>query len=332
MKKNTKSGGRPLGTVLSKFHDLFLLTVLVGVLILAGCKKDSTQPPVAPTLQLSVNTTQVSPGDSVIVNWTSTNATSVEIMWSGPTFNGLPPNGSQKIGPLQINTTITITATGPGGTAEKTKSVIVTSLPPPLEKPSIVITYDTSIVPYGGSKGVSWVIKKATQATLNGIPIDTVGNHTFMNLVKDSTLDFHCSGAGGVKDTNIIIRVASQTTICQMLTHLPYKIVKIDTAGGGTSNWGNYTIATCQLDDLLIFKPNGTFERHQGTDFCMPGSPELFGDGLWELLDNETKISIGGTVYDIAELTSTTFKTYVSQPCSWCVNGALQRIDTYSNQ
>ena len=267
MKKKTNLGGRPLGNVLSRLSDLLIL-VLFGVIFFAGCKKDpgqsSTQPPVAPTLQMSVNATQVSLGDSVTVSLQSTNATSVQIMWSGPTFNGLPINGSKKIGPLLINTTITITATGPGGSVKKDKSVTVVNLPPP-EKPSIVLTYDTSTIPYGGYKDVSWVIKKATQATLNGAPIDTIGNRHFSDLKENTTLDFQYSGPGGSKDTTIMITVGpppAPTPLMDIIAEHPWSEVSglVSCTEDENGYWWNLSIGQEELDHKCVFKKDGTWK------------------------------------------------------------------------
>ena len=322
---------------MKKIRILFSLGLfLSSLLYITGCKKDPIIPPVAgnTTVTFTPLGEITFTGDPILIKWKVVgDYSSFTVKKNGIVVSTSPCDSILIYDvPEKLEFSAVCVLTSGNDPIVRSLAILPKGSPPPLEKPSIVVTYDTSTVPYGGSKDVSWVIKKATQATLNGVSIDTIGNKHFSDLTENTTLLFHCIGNGGEKDTTFVIHVASQMTIRQMLTHLPYRIKKSDTAAGGTSNWGNYTIPICQLDDLLIFKLDGTFERHQGIDFCIPGAPELFANGLWELLDNDTKISIGGTVYDISQITSDSLQTYISQPCSWCVNGALQRIDTYSNQ
>jgi len=307
----------------------FILPIvfLLSLVFLAGCKKDpgqsSTQPPVAPTLQVSVNATQVSLGDSVTVSWQSTNATSVQIMWSGPAFNGLPPNGSQKVGPLQINTTITVTAIGPGGSVKKDKSVTVTNLPPDTLK--ISVSADLSTVPWNTNTTIIVQITGAdsSKSDLPGFS-GVSGSFPTPLLTSRTTFHFTAYGKGLIAKDSVTIDVIPETKT-QMLTYKPWKIIKMDTTLNG--NWGNFPFSPCRLDDLLIFKVDGTYEIHQGTDWCVPGGPELIANGLWYFFDNDTKLNRDGGIYDIDSLTSSRLIwTTVLPPYGY------QLKETYSNE
>jgi peptidoglycan-associated lipoprotein len=111
-----------------------LAMVLVGV----GCKHPvasapppapapSTPPPARPTVTLQAQPTTVQRGQSVTLNWSSTNATSLML---SPGIGTVAPQGSQPVSPTD-SITYSITATGPGGTADASVHVTVTAPPPP---------------------------------------------------------------------------------------------------------------------------------------------------------------------------------------------------------
>jgi hypothetical protein len=46
----------------------------------------------------------------------------------------------------------------------------------------------------------------------------------------------------------------------------------------------------CELDDIIVFKTNHTWENHSGATKCDPNESDLLDSGIWEL--NKTKDSI----------------------------------------
>lgn len=113
-------------------------TLLVVVALGAACKHPVTQappppppppaaPPASPTVTLQANPTVIQRGQSSTLTWSSTNATTLSI---SPQIGNVAPQGSTTVTP-QSSTTYTITATGPGGTADSTALVTVTTPPPP---------------------------------------------------------------------------------------------------------------------------------------------------------------------------------------------------------
>jgi peptidoglycan-associated lipoprotein len=111
-------------------------------MITAGCKKPiketpPTAPPPAaarPTVTLQANPTSLNKGDSTTLSWSSTNATQLTI---APEVGAVAPEGSTKVTPGD-STTYTITASGPGGSADASVRVTVAAPPPPPveEKPA----------------------------------------------------------------------------------------------------------------------------------------------------------------------------------------------------
>jgi len=98
---------------------------------------------VPPTITLAANPTNICCGNSAVLTWNTSNATSVTI------DNGVgqqPANGSIQVKPT-ATTTYTATATGPGGTASATATVSVSS---------IAITANPSSIAPGQSTTLSW--------------------------------------------------------------------------------------------------------------------------------------------------------------------------------
>jgi len=90
----------------------------------------SEAPPAAPTASLVADPLAVDLGQSVVLNWRSTNASSVTIDGIGP----VSPNGTQTVSP-STSTNFHLTAKGEGGTTEAnvrvTVRIPVAPAPPP---------------------------------------------------------------------------------------------------------------------------------------------------------------------------------------------------------
>jgi peptidoglycan-associated lipoprotein len=119
--------------------SVILFSVLALVFVVSGCKHPAAAsvpplpaPPAAPPTAQPTVTLQVSPpvvqqGQSSTLNWSSTNATSLQLT---PTVGTVAPQGSTSVMPNQ-STTYMITATGPGGSATANARLTVTPGPPP---------------------------------------------------------------------------------------------------------------------------------------------------------------------------------------------------------
>lgn len=99
-----------------------------------GCKKKAapitgqeTAPATAaatPTVELTVNPTTISAGDQATLSWKTVDATDVSIDGIGK----VPTTGVKTVTPKE-STTYHLVAQGPGGTAEATARLVVTSAP-----------------------------------------------------------------------------------------------------------------------------------------------------------------------------------------------------------
>ncbi len=113
-------------------------TLLVVAAMGAACKKPAPQapppppppavaPPARPTVNLQADPTIIQRGQSTTLTWSSTNATSLNL---SPGVGNVAAEGSQSVSPTEA-TTYTLTATGPGGTADATVHITVSAPPPP---------------------------------------------------------------------------------------------------------------------------------------------------------------------------------------------------------
>src|SRR6266481_6324799 len=129
-------------TVVSRpLYRALLVAGLVATIFTGGCKKKpvATTPPPAPasapapaqpTVTLSADPSSIEKGGTATLSWSSTNATQLTI---APEVGTVNAEGSTKVTPGD-STTYTITASGPGGSANATARVVVSTPPPPVEK------------------------------------------------------------------------------------------------------------------------------------------------------------------------------------------------------
>ncbi len=113
-----------------KFRNSALILAAVSTVLLAGCHKKAgapppyTAPPVAaaaaPTATLTASPEAIDLGQSVVLTWRTTGATSAAIDGIGP----VNPNGTQNATP-SASTNFHLTATGDGGSAEANVRVTV---------------------------------------------------------------------------------------------------------------------------------------------------------------------------------------------------------------
>jgi hypothetical protein len=105
--------------VSSSLYRGAMLSTILALAFVAGCKKKVPPPPppppapapapARPTVSLQANPTSIAVGDSTTLSWTSTDATQLTI---SPGVGAVTAQGSTKVNPSD-STTYTITASGP---------------------------------------------------------------------------------------------------------------------------------------------------------------------------------------------------------------------------
>jgi peptidoglycan-associated lipoprotein len=122
--------------------SLVFLSSITLLMFVGACKKKVTPPPAAPpaaapppaqpTVTLNATQTTINSGQSTTLNWSSTNATDLDLE---PGVGKVAPQGSTNVSPTD-STTYTITATGPGGTTNASVVITVSAPPPPPPQPA----------------------------------------------------------------------------------------------------------------------------------------------------------------------------------------------------
>ena len=118
------------------FYRTCLIFAFAAAALTAGCGKkkpiarapENTAPPASrPTVTLTANPTTINKGETVTLNWSSTNATQLTIT---PEVGAVAPEGTTKVSPAE-STTYAVTASGPGGSADSSIRITVNAAEAP---------------------------------------------------------------------------------------------------------------------------------------------------------------------------------------------------------
>lgn len=127
-----------------------LLGAMALMLFAGACAKKAEIPPppaappppppapARPTVTLQASPAFVQKGEAVTLRWSSTNATDLVL---APNIGSVAPEGSTRVTPSE-STNYTITAKGPGGSADQTVRVTVSVPPPPRPAPPPTATVE----------------------------------------------------------------------------------------------------------------------------------------------------------------------------------------------
>ncbi len=129
-----------------------LLVVLAATVFTFGCAKkpvastpppshNVAPPPAQPTVSLQADPTSVEKGDPSTLSWSSTDATQLTI---APDVGNVTAQGSTKVTP-SASTTYTITASGPGGSANATARITVATAAPPTAELTLDQLFDKNV-------------------------------------------------------------------------------------------------------------------------------------------------------------------------------------------
>ena len=261
MKKQANLGEKLSGSVLSKLFDLLFPVILIGILFLAGCKKDKNTPPIVNdplTVTLSVNGITVV--GNVVTDTIPTN-TSEYFFWTSNADSAILTIGSEKFRkkgtdyfqtvPLTANTTYFLEFFKKDQQKiEKEINTVVVVVP----SLNVVAVPDTI---YPGITSVITITTNVDSITVSNMPgIHKPGSDT-VSPISTTTYDV-CGYLHGVKviEKSVTVVVAPETWF-QMITSSVWGLVETDTVGAGRNNWGVYQNAQCVLNPRQIFLRTG---------------------------------------------------------------------------
>lgn len=160
----------------------------------------------APTVTLSANPASVTSGNSTMLSWSSTNATTCTASggWSGTRST----SGSVSTGNLTTTTSYTLTCTGVGGSGNASTTVTVTPAP----QPTVTINANPTTVFTGGSSELTWSTTNATACTASGGwsgSRNTSGTVSTGSLTSTQAFNLSCTGPGGSANGSVTVTVSS---------------------------------------------------------------------------------------------------------------------------
>jgi hypothetical protein len=190
--------------------------------LLAAFTVDAAATPVPPTASLVATINPVAAGGSTVLNFVSTNATGVTI---SPIGSMATTSGSVTVTPA-ATTTFIMTATGPGGSATSSFTVVVLPVPP-LAPTAGLIAVPASIVA-GSSSVLNFTSTNATAVTISpvGSMATTIGAVT-VTPAATTTYIMTATGPGGIATASFTVVVVPPAPLAPTasLTALPVSIV-----------------------------------------------------------------------------------------------------------
>jgi hypothetical protein len=151
-----------------------------------------------PTVSFNAQPSSIVPGASAVLNWTTTNATSVSIAGVG-TFGA---TGSATVTPTST-VTYTATATGPGGTTASSTTVTVSQN----VAPTISFNAQPSTIVNGASSVLSWTTTNATSVSIAGLGNFPANGSTSVTPSTTTTYTATAQGAGGTAQAPATVTV-----------------------------------------------------------------------------------------------------------------------------
>ena len=158
----------------------------------------------APTLAFSAQPDELPFNGTTTLTWSTTNATSCTAFgdWTG----NRPVSGSESAGPLTADASFRLVCTGPGGSVDITRDVLVAAA----SAPSLSLQAADASVPSGGSTTLAWSAADVDSCVASGAwsgnrPLS--GGEAVGPLTSASTFTLTCSGPGGSVERSVTVDV-----------------------------------------------------------------------------------------------------------------------------
>jgi phospholipase C len=168
-----------------------------------------TSPPAAPTVSFSASPTEVDAGQATTLTWKTTNATTVSIQGIGD----VDASGSKAVSP-ESTTTYSITATGPGGSAQASVKITVNTAP---NAPKVSLEASPNAIYVGQASTLTWSSSNATAVSISGI--GSVALSGSMQITPNTTQTYVATakGAGGSDQASATVGVSVPGSISHVV-------------------------------------------------------------------------------------------------------------------
>ncbi|MBI4086384.1 hypothetical protein HY416_00160 [Candidatus Kaiserbacteria bacterium] len=166
----------------------------------------------APTCTLTANPSSINSGNTAMLSWTTTGAT------SGSINNGVGAmipiaNGSKSVSPTN-NTTYTATVTGPGGSADCSTSVTVLPVVGDPVARCDFFSASPSVVDRGGITTLRWETTNASRVSINGAGASAVDGSMDVQVQNDTTYTLTAHGfTNDTCSTTVTVRPTVMRTL-----------------------------------------------------------------------------------------------------------------------
>jgi trimeric autotransporter adhesin len=191
-----------------------------------------------PAIQLSIAPSTVSAGNSATLKWSASDAASCTA--SGGWAGVRSAIGSTSTGPVNADTTYTLSCSGPGGVAAQSATVSVTSLPPTLS-----LTASPSTVAKGATAKLNWSSANAASCVASGAwsgAKAVSGSLTTGALSAPATYTLTCTGVGGSAVQSQSISVGGASAPVVNLSSTPSTV---KTGAASVLNWSARNATSC---------------------------------------------------------------------------------------
>jgi hypothetical protein len=151
----------------------------------------------APALGLDTDQHFLNPGETSVLIWNASNATTCRAPWTTSTAT----SGSQAVTPVSTKT-YTVTCTGPGGTSRASTTVNVANL-----VPTISLVTDQHFLNPGETSVLVWSAANATSCSAPWTASTTTSGSQAVTPASTTTYTLTCTGLGGTSKASTTVNV-----------------------------------------------------------------------------------------------------------------------------
>lgn len=197
----------------------------------------------APTATFTATPSSIQTGQSSVLAWNTTNATSV-------TLDGNPVslNGTQTLSPTST-TTYTLVASNSAGSVTRTATVTVSATPPPVPMPTASLSANPTTITAGQSSTLSWTTTDATSVTMNGSPVAASGSQPYTPATT-TTYTLVASNAAGSVTRQVTVTV--NAAVPMPTASLAASPSSIMSGSSSTLSWNTTDATTVTLDGATV--------------------------------------------------------------------------------